>query len=259
MAAQPWPGPLTPSKPPAGFRVAGGLVLFQAAAVLFWGVTFLITLIPPCSGRFASVFSAVQAAFLFVLFWPVGLLIALVGAKLRTMHAVITAVIMEGILLFLSLRSVGAAPAGFASLFWWSIAVSAAVTLALILAGARTWYSALTTSPEPGPAGDVVGEAASAGLNRGCGCLSVLPWLWAQLGFLAVRSSRAVLVVGLLAPALAIAANSTAGRLLPPPTADGTTPNVSTRVDCSSTVEVHTYLGSITSPTTRPTASRSRS
>src|SRR5207245_1902152 len=84
----------TPARPPTGFQVAGWLVLFQAGAVLVWAVSFLFTLVPPASCGFLAAFSAGQAAFLFLVFWPVGLLIAVVGAKLRTMRAVITAVIM---------------------------------------------------------------------------------------------------------------------------------------------------------------------
>jgi len=269
MAAQPETIVVPATGPPTGFQVAGWLVLFQASAVLVWAVSFLFTLVPPAGCGFLVTFSAGQAAFLFLVFWPVGLLIAVVGAKLGTMRAVITAVIMEAILLLLAVRSVGVAAPGFAWVFWWSISISAVGVLGVVLLNGRTWYARVVNGPDQDPAPetlDVAGAVTSAA-RMGCGCASFLPWLWASLGFRALRSSRAVLLVGLLAPVLAIAANVSAGRLLPAPSSDGV-PNFPTRADalshresqlyapqsvaysqhvdagCSKTAEVQTYLTS---------------
>lgn len=248
--------------------MAGWLVLFQAGAVLVWAVSFLFTLVPPAGCGFLVIFFA-EAAFLFLVFWPVGLLIAVVGAKLRTMRAVITAAIMEVILVLLAVRSVGGAAPGFGWAFWWSILISAVGVLGLVLVNSRTWYASVVNGPEQDPAPQTL-EAARAATStalRGCGCASFLPWLWAWLGFRALRSSRAVLLIGLLAPLLAIAANASAGRLLPAPSSDGV-PNFPARSDalshreaqlyapqsvayaqhidagCSSTAEVRTHLTS---------------
>ena len=269
LAAQPEPMMAPPTRPPTGFQVAGWLVLFQAGAVLVWAVSFLFTLVPPAGCGFLVTFFAGQAAFLFLVFWPVGLLIAVVGAKLRVMRAVITGAIIEAILVLLAVRSVGGAAPGFAWVFWWSILISAAGVLGLVLFNGRTWYASVVNGPDQDPAPQTLEAAAdvSSAARMGCGCASVLPWLWARLGFRALRSSRAILVVGLLAPVLAIAANATAGRLLPAPSSDGV-PNFPTRADalshgeaqlyapqsvaysqhvdagCSRTAEVQTYLTS---------------
>jgi len=242
MAAQPEPIGAPPTRPPTGFQVAGWLVLFQAGAVLVWAVSFLFTLVPPASCGFLAAFSAGQAGFLFLVFWPVGLLIAVVGAKLRTMRAVITAVIMEALMVLLAVRSVGGASPGFAWVFWWSILISAVGVFGLVLFNGRTWYASVVNGPGQDPAPQTLEAAGAVGsaARMGCGCASVLPWLWASLGFRALRSSRAVLLVGLLAPVVAIAANVSAGHLLAAASSDGV-PNFPSRAEALSHSEAQLY------------------